>query len=226
MRKLNVILAVQYLKECSLYLKSACQTYSKSNFVTWYWGGTLRRGPENQETPGKFPIIFPRRIPSANKVWWCSWAWKCSLAALRTLGSMMVGVRSINLCILFSLRPPCTNALFHANKGPFCLLGFFKTSRVFFWENILLGSDWLLFLRMYCTIIKWKLSRMGIWFRFEDTYSPASGNRSKAILRWFKIASALGVKMVDGRNQFFRIVGIKQLISSISAAREDIIFYT
>lgn len=48
---------------------------------------------------------------------------------------------------------------------------------------------------------------------------PTSGNAAKAILRLFKIACTLGVKMVDGRNQFFRIAGSKQLISSTAAAR-------
>jgi len=51
------------------------------------------------------------------------------------------------------------------------------------------------------------------------------GTRSKAILGLFKIARALGVKMVDGRNLFFRIAGSKQLISSTTAARENIILH-
>lgn len=64
---------------------------------------------------------------------------------------------------------------------------------------------------------------MNIWFSFEDICSLASGNRSEAILRLFKIAYAFGGEMVDARNKFFGIAGSKQLIPSTSAARQNMI---
>lgn len=160
MGKLNVVLAVQYLKGCSLSTWNLCWTHLKElHHLVLRWNIQMRsREPGNSREVSNF--FFSLKNPFSK---WglgmqlCSGEWRCSAGDLGKHGGGSLCCKT--LCILFSLRSS-TNTLFHATKWPFWL-GFFGTPWVFFWESILLVSNWLLFLRMHFNSIKWKLSRAG-----------------------------------------------------------------